>query len=1383
MNHLSTQPITHVIHIADLHVRTGDRATARVDEYRHVFQNFVDEIKNLEPVRDGTALLVIAGDVFHNKGRLETEGAVLIYEWLNQLLELVPIILICGNHDFRQEDPEYKDMIEMLIAPYKKNAHKFPIHYLRDTGHYVWGNVGFGVTSVKDTLQAYNTCGILVDLPKYPDPKAFVDLECSIALFHGSISQSALPSGKYVSDFAKGYPLEWFSGYDIAMLGDNHTQQMNRGLQDSLVWAYPGSLIQQDGGESFLGHGYILWDIQKKSGVLHHVRNDYGTLNMIRTKEDTIMVRIKPYHTETLEKVMRMKEFPLYPQIRVIGAQGDDAVVEQRLKRVNVTASRIYLTKLVPKSMSLGGEGTEDLQTAQLIDLNRPDIWKNFVVEKAPELGDEVIEWLYDPNKLLLLKDNIPETLHDKVLHKNRAIQQAISQYDQKIAGIHSQKFDIVFQHLQWEYLMCYGENNWFDFAQMSGKVALLNGKNASGKSSFIDVLCLAIFGEPTTMRSDIHGNKMSVKVIHDKKPTTSKHDSAYVKLLFCVNEELYEIKRSFTVKQKDEVLQSKVNKIATVHKIVDNVIVLVAEGTTMVNEWVAARFGSLPEILMSTIMCQLDTSNFFLQKSEDQVHIIEKALHMETIHEYECVLHEALKAHKYVVNELATYLRGINDSMQPGGTSQEELESALQKLEGLQKKRDEYEESLIQMSKHSEGLLLQIRGEVDTYGYELEEADHGLRKEQSIVDEYPDLTQEVLRKAHETKTRLEEQERTLQHAPRLEKIEDMKDPVSKIEKLIEKQLKKKPQEPQLTEGYIEKKLAEYQTWLHTIKYMEIDLNLLNDKIADLMKKQEKFYEKQSELQGVIFDIPRPRAGHKEWLKEWDEWSSFAEDISDMTAEELRQRSEEIRTYLQKIQEIRTEFQEIVGKIDALKAEKQTYKNIEFNPNCSACQKNPMHQHLDTIVKQLKDHEGKRLRVQKKLKGMEQTEAEYKGELDDIMIELPRRMKYEEGLVRIEREKREWDRSVEMWKQKEDHDKATRSLQVDLKAIFQELQGLQKIKTEHDVWIKETLRIEKETEVIREWNTWDSMYRDLIHKKELYENTIAWNVLEDMKRDNQELFRRIEAYEHAVHERDEWSNIVMSIQWLSNKEKMEKVTNKRNVLQAEISVLEERTRGTLEKMRMVQTCEKALKQVQERYHTLQQFVNVFVGEKGNSNLCGFKAWVYQTEIIPLIEREVNHFMVPLDNICLRIQYHNNSLLYTIEDRGNSPTLDHASGYQRFLIGIAMRIALARIGAVGQNVRHLIIDEGFVACDSINILKVDPILKSMMGIGNYNSVLLMSHLDAIRDIAEIQVHIDRSPDDIFSKIAWGSIYPTFDKYKKSEVIKNTKGTRSTLKKIK
>lgn len=1399
--------VTHVVHIADTHIRTGDRVSARVDEYRHVLGNLREELEGMEAVRKGTALMVIAGDVFHHKGRLETEGALVIYEWLNEVLQLLPVLVICGNHDFRQEDPGYTDMIEMLVAPYAVMEHRHPIHYLKDTGHYVWENLSFGLTSVKDTLKAYNTFGILADLPAFPNPEGLTG--CRIALFHGSVTQSAMPNGAQVADYSHGYPLEWFRGYEIAMLGDNHTQQLHTGLDGTLAWGYPGSLVQQDGGEPLLGHGYILWDIAAREGKMCHIHNDYATVNLYRAKDGTVMARPRPRESMPLSKALTAKWFPKSPQVRVVGAQGDDTLVAQALKKLGVRPSRLYLSKtfsavgavgagsaeaVVADGDAAAAEGNETRRLRQLADLNSPEKWRSFVLEQVPEMDEEALSWLSQPGKLLLPEGGLPSVFTDKISARNKAIQKMIDAYENSITGMREQGHHIILKHMEWEYIMCYGPGNWFDFSHMDHRVALLNGKNASGKSSFLDVLCLAIFGEATAMRSDIHGSKMSVKVIHDKKPAT-KHDNAYVKLLFSVDGDTYEVKRSFTVKSKDEVLQSKVNKIATVHRVEDGSLVLIADGTTMVNEWMSKRFGTLPEVLMSTMLCQMDNSNFFLQKEADQVLIIEKALHMETIHAYECILHEALKMNKYALQEVTTYMQGLmaagGDKEGSGADARASMEALEEALKGLAEKKErlkKLEAKKKKLSEASNSILVNIQGAVDNYGYELEEAEEGLQKEQENVDRYPGMTPEMAARAHAEQERLAEEAKRLGGVPRAScGIGEAQEGLVRIEKALRAHERKRPEdEPTITQTYIEQKEYEHTAWRNTVAYMEIDPeDGLEPRIAELLLEQKRLYAEQEALRVTTERPTRPKQGYAAWKKKWEEWSTFAAGVSEMTTEELDQRSKDVSAYLSKMDETVQEAKVLAERVATLKEERGTYKDVEFNEHCSACQKNPLRKRLEAINKELKAADTRYKRAQKKLEGMEPTRAGYMAELEDIRSARPDRASYEARLPLMEQERAEWDSSMGLWEQEEQRERQRELIAASLKVLFEELQLLQKVRTEHEMWVKERERIEEGKDALAMWAEWNSRQQALMEEKAGFENLLAWEHCEEATKKNRALLESIQGYESAVRERDEWQNIVLSIHWQKSWSKLEVVTKECSKLQAEVAVLDAGQQKALERARLLQGCEEALVAIQGRMKRLQALIGTFVGEKGGA-CSGFKAWVYRTEVVPLLENEVNAFLAPLEDFRFVVRYHNGALLYSLNDRGNQPTLDHASGYQRFIVGLAMRIALARIGAVGQNIRHLFMDEGFVACDSSNIAKVETILHSMMEVGGYRSVLLMSHLDAIREIAQTRIDIRRSEDNLFSMIAWGTNYPSFKKNKKMDMAASPKPStgakRNIMKKL-
>ena len=83
----------------------------------------------------------------------------------------------------------------------------------------------------------------------------------------------------------------------------------------------------------------------------------------------------------------------------------------------------------------------------------------------------------------------------------------------------------------------------------------------------------------------------------------------------------------------------------------------------------------------------------------------------------------------------------------------------------------------------------------------------------------------------------------------------------------------------------------------------------------------------------------------------------------------------------------------------------------------------------------------------------------------------------------------------------------------------------------------------------------------------------------------------------------------------------------------------------------------------------------------------------------------------------------------------------------------MRIALGRLGGRGVASKQLIIDEGFVACDDENLVKVHPFLRSMLH--RYSSILLISHVGEIKDCADVAVAVRRSSDGTSSLVRFGA----------------------------
>ena len=83
----TNQKIDNVVHIADIHIRL----TKRHDEYVSIFQKFYDSLDKLRKVTD--AVLVVAGDVFHNKSDLSPECVKIASDFLKNCADRIPLAL------------------------------------------------------------------------------------------------------------------------------------------------------------------------------------------------------------------------------------------------------------------------------------------------------------------------------------------------------------------------------------------------------------------------------------------------------------------------------------------------------------------------------------------------------------------------------------------------------------------------------------------------------------------------------------------------------------------------------------------------------------------------------------------------------------------------------------------------------------------------------------------------------------------------------------------------------------------------------------------------------------------------------------------------------------------------------------------------------------------------------------------------------------------------------------------------------------------------------------------------------------------------------------------------------------------------------------------
>ena len=238
---LSSKNIKTIYHMADIHIRPLKRHI----EYRNIFKKLYNEIKN----DSEESLIIICGDIVHEKDKITPELIILMQEFLTNLSDITDVILFSGNHDLIENNLKRIPNLEAL-TPNSPN-----IHYLKKTGVYKYGNISFYLKSLEDNK---------------PLPLIFNNDTINIGLYHGMLQEIGHSSGEYsANDFKK---------FDLTLLGDVHERQF---LTDTI--AYPGSLIQQNFGEDYRNHGFIKWDIKDKKTIsytTHNIHNEYGFVNI-----------------------------------------------------------------------------------------------------------------------------------------------------------------------------------------------------------------------------------------------------------------------------------------------------------------------------------------------------------------------------------------------------------------------------------------------------------------------------------------------------------------------------------------------------------------------------------------------------------------------------------------------------------------------------------------------------------------------------------------------------------------------------------------------------------------------------------------------------------------------------------------------------------------------------------------------------------------------------------------------------------------------------------------------------------------------------------------------------------------------------------------------
>ena len=424
--------IKTIYHIADIHIRQ----LKRHEEYRSVFSNLYSEIQ-----KQGTenAILVIVGDILHSKNELSPESIEMTVDFFTNLANLVPIMILAGNHDANLSNKTRLDSLSPICE--NINNTKYPYYYLKYTGVYQYNNLIIVANSLLDDK-----------FIKYGDIDSYTNLDLSnhkvICLWHGTVDQTVLNTGTVLEN--EHVKRDSFQGFDITMLGDIHKHQY---LNNEKTIAYSGSLIQQNFGETLGEHGMIKWNLKKNQGKFVNIKNDYGYCTMKSTSSNTV------------EHVDNGK-IPKYPRIRLKISNSIDKVsqgsiieaLKKRYKPIDIVLDRFDEDHL---------ECQEQIDS-QLIDITNLEHQQKLLEQIMIGNGDskELIVDLLELNKVIYHDNNYLEFNDDWTWTPIK---------------------------LEFSDMFCYGGNNVINFTKINGIVGIL-APNHYGKSAILDIILFSLY-------------------------------------------------------------------------------------------------------------------------------------------------------------------------------------------------------------------------------------------------------------------------------------------------------------------------------------------------------------------------------------------------------------------------------------------------------------------------------------------------------------------------------------------------------------------------------------------------------------------------------------------------------------------------------------------------------------------------------------------------------------------------------------------------------------------------------------------------------------------------------------------------------------------------
>jgi DNA repair exonuclease SbcCD ATPase subunit len=133
--------------------------------------------------------------------------------------------------------------------------------------------------------------------------------------------------------------------------------------------------------------------------------------------------------------------------------------------------------------------------------------------------------------------------------------------------------------------------------------------------------------------------------------------------------------------------------------------------------------------------------------------------------------------------------------------------------------------------------------------------------------------------------------------------------------------------------------------------------------------------------------------------------------------------------------------------------------------------------------------------------------------------------------------------------------------------------------------------------------------------------------------------------------------------------------------------------------------------------------------------------------LPKINNEISKILNGVTNfkVYLQEEEDNNNLNVYIDYGDSKRVIECASGMEKMMSSIAIRVALTNISSLSKS-DVFIIDEGFGALDESNVEACGRLLSSLKKY--FKTIIIISHVDAIKDIVDKNIEISMKGNDSY-----------------------------------